>query len=267
MNRNGWWLGLLLLMAGSVGLAGCGEGRDAATATEDKTMASIEGNVVYRERMALRPGSEIEVQLQDISRADAPAAVLATVMLTPTGGPPFPFIIDYDPSTIDQRMRYALRATISRQGRMLFSSTDYIDPFAGNPVEILVRQVPEPVRTATPSLEGTNWELYSLGGEPAGTGAGGKPLDITFLAEEMRVGGFSGCNRYTGGYNRDGVSEDGAPLQFGSLASTSMACPEGVEVERQYLQVLAGVTAFRFNGADLELLAGPEVVATYRPRD
>ena len=150
---------------------------------------------------------------------------------------------------------------------MLFSSTDYIDPFAGNPVEILVRQVPEAVRTAAPSLEGTSWELRSLGGEPAGTGAGGKPLDISFLAEEMRVGGFSGCNRYTGGYTREGVSEHGAPLQFSPLAGTMMACPEGGEVERQYLQVLAGVTAFRFNGPDLELLAGPEVVATYRPRD
>jgi hypothetical protein len=46
-----------------------------------------------------------------------------------------------------------------------------------------------------------------------------------------------------------------------------MACQEGGELERQYLKALAGVTAFRFNGADLELLAGPEVVATYRARD
>ena len=230
-------------------------------------MASIEGNVVYRERMALRPGSEIEVQLQDISKADAPASVLATVVLTPTSGPPFPFTIDYDPSEIDKRLRYALRATISRQGKMQFSSTDYIDPFTGNPVEILVRQVPEPVATAAPSLEGTSWELHSLGGEPAGTGAGGKPLDITFLAEEMRVGGFSGCNRYTGGYTREGAVEHGAPLQFGLLASTMMACQEGAELERQYLQQLAGVTAFRFNGAELELLAGAEVVATYHARD
>ena len=39
---------------------------------------------------------------KDISRADAPAEVLASVLTTPEGGPPYPFKIDYDESLIDE---------------------------------------------------------------------------------------------------------------------------------------------------------------------
>jgi len=106
----------------------------------------------------LPPGSEIEVQLQDISRADAMATVMASVMLDAEGGPPYDFAIDYDPARVDPRMRYALRATISRGERLLFTTTDYIDPFAGGDVEVLVRRVaevgqgrqPPPTRYAKP---------------------------------------------------------------------------------------------------------------------
>jgi len=106
-------------------------------------IARIEGTVFYRERMMLPPGSEVEVQLQDISRPDAPATVLASVLLAPEGAPPYEFGIDYDRAAIDSRMTYSLRATISFDGRLLFGSTEYIDPFQGAPVEILVHRVAE----------------------------------------------------------------------------------------------------------------------------
>ncbi len=229
-------------------------------------MSVIRGQVFYRERMMLPPGSEIEVQLQDISRADAMATVMASVMLDAEGGPPYDFAIDYDPARIDPRMRYALRATISRGARLLFTTTDYIDPFAGGDVEVLVRRVAEPVSREVPALEGTVWVLQTLGGEPAPTGASGRPVDFQLLAEEGRVGGFSGCNRYTGSYGRDGVSAQGSPLSFGPLAGTMMACEEGGELEQRYLKALAAVTAFRLDGDGLALLAGDDVVATFQPR-
>lgn len=127
-------------------LGGCGSGQDSADVAAAGSLARVEGTVIYRERMLLPPGAEVEVQLQDISKADALASVIATVLVTPEGGPPYHFAIDYDPARIDERMRYALRATISVGEQLMFSSTDYIDPFAGNPVEILVQRVAEPVR-------------------------------------------------------------------------------------------------------------------------
>ena len=249
------------------GLAACGGnngGEAAGTGSGADAVARIEGTVFYRERMLLPPGAEVEIQLQDISRADAMATVLAAVLLHPQSGPPYHFAVEYDPATIDKRMRYALRATISEGDRLLFSSNEYIDPFQGNPVEILVTRVPEPVRREAPVLEGATWTLQTLGGEPAGNGAGGKPLDIQFVASEMRAGGFSGCNRYTGGYSRDGADQRGSPLKFGPIAGTLMACEEGSDLEQKYLQMLGGVTAFRLDGDTLQLLAGPEVVATFK---
>lgn len=256
------WLVLVFSMAG------CGQGERGRSGAPSggESMAVIKGQVVYRERMMLPPGAEIEVQLQDISRADALATVMASVLLQADGGPPYAFEIDYDPSRIDQRMRYALRATISDGDKLLFTSTDYIDPFAGSPVEVLVRRVAEPVSRGSAALEGTVWQLQTLGGEPASPGANGKPVDFQLQAEETRVGGFSGCNRYMGSYTREGESDHGSPLSFGPLAGTMMACADGGELEQRYLKSLAGVTAYTLEGDVLSLLSGGDVVVTFRPR-
>ena len=246
----------------------CSESGQAppAVPSGEESMAVIEGQVLYRERMMLPPDAEVEVQLQDISRADAMATVMASVLLKVDSGPPYAFSIDYDPAQIDQRMHYALRATISVGDRLLFTSTEYIDPFGSSPVEVLVRRVAEPVSRDTPALEGTTWELQSLGDESAPLGANGKPLDIQLQSEDARVGGFSGCNRYMGSYSREGTVAAGSPLSFGPLAGTMMACAEGGELEQRYLQVLAEVTAFSLDGDLLSLLAGSETVATFTAR-
>ena len=260
----GLWRPLGLITALLV-MAGCG-GSGPGSEGEAGAVKQIVGSVVYRERMLLPPGSELEIQLQDVSRADAPASVLATVMITPEGGPPYPFTIDYDPARIDARMRYALRATIRREDRLLFTNTDFIDAFGGNPVEVLVRQVPEPVDApAGPTLAGTVWQLQTLEGEPAPGGAGGKPADLQLLAEDQRAAGFSGCNRFTGGYSTEGDAVTGNPLSFGPLAGTMMACAEGDELERRYLVALGEVNAYLLEEQTLSLLAGEQVIATFLP--
>ncbi len=268
----------ILLAATALVLSACGKTDSPSTAPagaaapEESAVSTIEGEVFYRERMLLPPGVQVEVQLQDISRADAPAAVMATVMLTPEGGPPWPFSISYNPAEIDSRMRYALRATVSREGQLLFTSTDYIDPFAGNPVQIMVRRVGEPVRPAAEAGAGAPavsdgpaaWVLATLGGEPAATGAGGRPVDLVLNEEAKSVAGFSGCNQYSGGYQSEGESSHGTPIAFGQLASTMRACMDGGELEQAYLKMLSTVDAYRMEGDELALLAGDSVVATFR---
>lgn len=140
-------LGVGLLLSTLGGLTACGPSGDDPALAGDAKPARIEGAVFYRERIMLPPGAAVEVQLQDISRADAMATVLATVLLTPQGGPPYDFAIEYDPGRIDPRMRYALRATISLDEQLLFSSNEYIDPFGETPVQILVQRVPEAVKS------------------------------------------------------------------------------------------------------------------------
>ena len=264
-------------------LAACGQDQSAAPQTpsgEAPTVAVIEGEVFYRERIMLPPGAELEVQLEDISRADALASVITTVTYTLDGGPPYAYRLEYDPSRIDERMRYALRARITREGKLLFTNTEYIDPFSGNPVEIMVHgmarapaaeapeappQTPEP--ETTPAASGAiTWILQTLEGEAAPAGADGKPIDLQMDAAEQRAAGFSGCNRYTGGFSSDGVSAHGTPIKFGPMAGTLMACPDGGDLERRYLQALARVDNYRMEGETLTLAAGTDVVATFKPR-
>ncbi|TVS10305.1 MAG: hypothetical protein EA419_10990, partial [Wenzhouxiangella sp.] len=56
-------------------LAGC------ATTTSDPEMAEVTGQVVYRERIAAPPNARLEVVLQDISRAGAPAVRLGEMVV------------------------------------------------------------------------------------------------------------------------------------------------------------------------------------------
>ncbi len=266
-----------------VALAACagdsGTQRQSRTvpAGEEGGMSVIEGEVFYRERIMLRPGAELEVQLEDISRADALATVITTVTYTLDGGPPYPFSIEYDPTRIDPRMRYALRARITESGALRFTTTEYIDPFAAAPIEIMVSSVAQPKAGGTTQAarsgasedqgdDATVWILETLEGEPAPPGAGGRPIDLQLDAAESRAAGFSGCNRYTGSFSSEGTSAHGTPIQFGPMAGTLMACPEGGDLERRYLQALGRVDAYRMEGEKLTLLAGAETVATYTTR-
>jgi putative lipoprotein len=254
------WLVLLLFVA-----TACGERQTGLPDGQaSPAMAEITGSVFYRERIMLPPGAEVAVELQDISRADAPARVVAEARLTPASGPPYRFTISYDPAQIDGRLQYALRASIHLEGRLLFTNTDYIDAFADGPIEIMVTRVPDRPHAAQ-ALEGVEWVLQTLGGAPAGMGAGGRAAFLVFDAQEGRVAGFAGCNRFTGGYSREGSATDGSPLTLGPLGATMMACPEGMELERQFLQMLEQVSAFRLEAGNLVLVGEAGVLATFIP--
>jgi heat shock protein HslJ len=97
--------------------------QDGALAVD--LVSAITGTVTYLTRQALRPGSEIKVSLQDISRADVAATVIAEQVIPAAGAQvPIPFRIVFDPAEIDPRFTYAVRATITRDGKLLFTSTE-----------------------------------------------------------------------------------------------------------------------------------------------
>ena len=114
---------------------------------------TVQGSATYRERIALPPDAVFEAELQDISRADAPAAVLGRARLEPAGQPPFTFEIAYDNTAMQQGRRYSLRATITHQGRLLFT-TDRIYPVSGDrdvPLELLLVSATDPQRSRPPA--------------------------------------------------------------------------------------------------------------------
>ncbi len=121
-------------------LSACGQ--TAEDTTIEQGAGVIEGTVMYRERMMLPPDAQLEINFEDVSRADAPATVLATVTQSTATAPPWPFRISYDPATLDSRHRYGLRATVRHKDRLLFTSDTFVDAFAEQAPEIVLVRVP-----------------------------------------------------------------------------------------------------------------------------
>ena len=96
---------------------------DGGPASNETTgFATVTGSVTYRERMVLTPQAVVEVQLLDVSIADAPAKQIAVQPIQPKHQVPIPFELTYDPAEIDERMTYAVRAIIRDRGRLMFTT-------------------------------------------------------------------------------------------------------------------------------------------------
>lgn len=112
----------------------------AASATAQTT--TLMGTVNYRERMALPGSSTVLVQLVDISKADAPAEIIAEDRITGATASPIPYRLRFDQSRIKLGRSYALQARISDGDRLLFINTTRHAIFAGgrNNTRILVQR-------------------------------------------------------------------------------------------------------------------------------
>lgn len=106
-----------------------------APSVNAQSQASVMGEVFYLERVALPPTAKVTVQLQDVSRADAPAKVIAEQVIDTAGvAPPYAFSLSYDPAQIQDNLSYAVRATITDGDQLLFTSTERIPVITrGNP--------------------------------------------------------------------------------------------------------------------------------------
>lgn len=95
-------------------------------------------------------------------------------------------------------------------------------------------------------LEGVEWTLQSLDGDPVPDGVQAP----TLVFASGSLGGSGGCNRYTG---RASESTPGQ-LEIGPLASTKMACPSpAAEIEDRFLSRLQHVTQYSFLAGRLAL--------------
>ena len=114
------------------------------TTTRAAPTATVRGEATFRERIAVPPGAQLEVVLLDVSRAGAPADVIGSVTLSDIGQPPYRFEIPYLPERIVASHRYSVRARLTHQGQLLFT-TDRTYPVitAGNPTEVqlMLKQV------------------------------------------------------------------------------------------------------------------------------
>jgi putative lipoprotein len=221
--------------------------------------ARVTGIAAYKERVALPPNAVLEVTLEDVSKADAAAEIVGRARIEQPGIPPFRFEIPYDPSRVDPRRRYTVRARIMADDRLLFITDRGYSVLGGGQREVTLtlRQVGGPSQASDEPLENTYWKLIWLGDAAVTVAERQREPHIILHPASRRVSGSGGCNRITGSFEQAGDR-----LSFGKMAGTLMACPAGMDIERRFFDALGRTSRARISRQHLELLdAAGNVVA------
>lgn len=229
--------------------------------------ATLTGTVAYRARMALTPGAVITVRLEDSSRQDVAATLIAEFTDTARGRQvPLPFTVSYDPARIEAGHTYTVRATIHEGERLAFTTTS-ANPVITNGVTsdlaLNLDLAGVPARhdstRSTASLENTYWKAMTLAGHEVVVPEGTREAHFVLHAEDHHVAGTGGCNRFSGSYVSSGDS-----LAFSALASTMMACVEPAMTQEKWLtEALSQARTWRITGEQLELLRDGAVIGTF----
>lgn len=141
----------------------------------ESRMESVTGNIAFRDRVSVPDDAEVQVELREIVRLNAPVVTLASATITEIRQIPIPFEIEYDPLDIDPRRDYMIHASINSGDRTLYSTTDQypvITADHGNEVSIaVVRAQQTPAATADAQREELEaqivaWYQQYLGRDP-----------------------------------------------------------------------------------------------------
>ncbi|HET9070137.1 MAG TPA: YbaY family lipoprotein [Amaricoccus sp.] len=132
----------------------------------------VTGTASYREEIALPPGAVLDVVLEDVSVADAPAKELGRATVAEPGRPPFAFDIAFDPALIRPERQYSVRAQVSVGRRVVFVS-DTLNP-------VLTRGSSDEVEVWMIKVGDTEKEARDA---PAAIGAHGLRLPASFVGD------------------------------------------------------------------------------------
>lgn len=238
----------------------------ATPAPSSSASGTITGTAMYRERIALPPTAIFEATLQDTSLADAPAKIIGSTKRDHAGNPPFRFTITYDPAKIIDSHTYTVRATIVAEGRLMFTSTTaapVITNGAPNHVALALHHVsPADASPAVAShgvppegLENTYWKLVTLNGKDVVVQPNRREPSLILHPEGMRTEVYGGCNSFAGTYKLSGSS-----ITFGPMAGTLMACPDGMDTEKDFTAALSAAHTYHIYGKHLDLIDERNIV-------
>jgi putative lipoprotein len=207
---------------------------------------TLNGSVLYREKIALPPEALVEVTLEDVSKMDVKSTVLARQTLKPSGQVPVAYQLTYDDEMVEARGRYSVRAVIRVGDDVMWRSTQSFAALTGDAPETVDVVVEKMVQRAENALSGSDWVVVQMNGNTVQEAR----VPALKFDRDGRVSGTSGCNRFTGTY-----TEKGELLEFGPLAATRMACPGAIgEQEVEFFRALAKVTGYGERGGHTVLL-------------
>lgn len=206
----------------------------------------LRGNVVYRERLALPPGTLVEIKLVDASRADAPASIIAEQRVEGATGSPIPFELRFESSAIRPGRSYALQARILVDGRLIFTDTKRHAVLGDNldAADILVEKIRNAVEEQEPPSG--RW----LAEDIEGGGVIDRLRSTLEIDPDGSFSGNGGCNRLTGRARIEGAS-----ISFGAIAATNMACtPAVMDQEHKFFVALGKARSFQVLPRERKLL-------------
>ncbi len=199
----------------------------------------VEGEVTYRERIALPGAAMIEVTLVDVSRQGAPMTVARTTFRARTQAP-FRYRLSFDDRRLDSRHAYALRARILVNGKLWFASPadNPLPPGEAGRVEILVQRAGGPPEERQEGPAG-RWLAEDIGG----AGVIDRLQSVLVIDPDGKVSGSGGCNRIMG---RAEIA--GPAIKFGPIATTYMLCvPAAMDQEGKFIAALGAARAWRID--------------------
>lgn len=227
---------------------------DTKSVASEKT---IKGQIVYRERIALPPGATLNVQLSDISLADAAATVITETSIQPDSQPPIDFSLTFDPEKIVQGRTYAIQARIATGDTLWFVTDEQhqINPLdVSDPVLINLTKVRQSAAELRPlGITDAKWLAEDING--------GGVIDYAqttlLIDSDGKVEGSGGCNPY---FSTATVKQN--EITFASVSTTYIQCPPALmDQERKFYEMLSNARSYRVEGSKLYLIdtAGKDI--------
>ncbi|MBT8458736.1 MAG: YbaY family lipoprotein [Boseongicola sp.] len=205
----------------------------------------LDVTVTFRERIALPPDAQLDVQLLDVSRAGPGSKRIASQRFAMTTVP-MTVSLSYDAQLIDAQGIYAVVASIWSGDDQLFRTAARHDAFGDAPVEIVLSMVAEEDQDMLipRSISGVAWAVTEI----EGTAWINDDQATLAIDAEGNFSGFGGCNRYNGKL----LPSDGGIAFPRDFAVTMMACPDDIEVfERRFFAALVRASDYVRYGAGL----------------
>ena len=222
--------GILLLIASLV----------AAPTEAMAQMETLSVTVSFRERIALPPGSQLDVQLLQMADFEGRSGPIVAQRFAMTGVP-MTISLTFDPQIVVDGASYGLEAAIlAPDGKRMFRGTMTLEALGGREsaaIDMLLTMLPDAdTSTAVPRrISGVAWTVTEVFGD---AWPNDDPATLV-IDDEMNVSVFGGCNRFRGQ-----MQLRGRGLAFAeNMAGTMMACPDETEAqERRFLAALMQVS-------------------------
>ena len=189
----------------------------------------LRGTVSYRERIALPANAILEVTLLRVSLSDGSSTVIGIARGRIRGRIPIPYRLPFDDRRLQRGNAYSLRARITVDGTVWFSS-EAPKAVANGPIQgdMQVKRVAAKAPDR-PTPHG-KWLAESI----RGGGVIDNLQSTIEIAEDGMVSGNGGCNGFGGK-----ATMTGDKISFGPLAATKMACPPAImDQEGKFLAAL-----------------------------